>query len=121
VFDCSASGRAFYSAWYELVPAAAHTIRMKVRPGDRIASAVTVSGRHVTLTLRNRTSGKSFQRRATMTAPDVSSAEWIVEAPAACNASGRCEQLPQRLPDDDHQRQHQRVDRNGKGHAGDEP
>jgi hypothetical protein len=93
-FDCSASGRAYYSAWYELVPAAAHTIRMKVRPGDRIAAAVTVSGRRVTLTLRNRTSGKSYSRRATMISPDVSSAEWIVEAPAACEASGRCEQLP---------------------------
>ncbi len=93
-FDCSASGRAFYSAWYELVPAAARTIRMKVRPGNRIAAAVTVSGRHVTLTLRNRTTGKSHRTRATMTAPDVSSAEWIVEAPAACVATGRCEQLP---------------------------
>ena len=93
-FDCSASGRAHYSAWYELVPAAAHGVRLKVRPGDRIASAVTVSGRRVTLTLRNRTTGKSFRRQATMSAPDMSSAEWIVEAPAACDASGRCRQLP---------------------------
>ena len=28
-----------------------------------------------------------------MSSPDVSSAEWITEAPAECDSSGRCQQL----------------------------
>ena len=34
--DCSASGQASYSAWYELVPAAQVPVTMTVRPGDRL-------------------------------------------------------------------------------------
>jgi hypothetical protein len=92
--DCTRTGRASYTAWYELVPAPARTIRLAVRAGDRIAAAVTVQGKHVTLTLRDRSTGASFQKRATMSAPDVTSAEWIVEAPEGCDGNGRCTQLP---------------------------
>jgi hypothetical protein len=91
--DC-VGGRARYSAWYELVPATARNVQLKVHAGDRIAAAVTVQGRKVTMTLRNRTTGASFRKLATMSAPDVSSAEWIVEAPAGCTSGGSCRQLP---------------------------
>ena len=93
-FDCSADGSASYSAWYELVPAAGRTIPMTVRPGDTIDASVTVRATHVTLLLRNRTRHATFRRTFTMSDPDVSSAEWIVEAPSDCNGDGRCVQLP---------------------------
>jgi hypothetical protein len=47
----------------------------------------------VTLQIRNLTRKTNFTKTLFMAAPDVSSAEWIAEAPTGCNASG-CEQLP---------------------------
>jgi hypothetical protein len=91
--DCSSSGRASYSAWYELVPATSRTIRMRIRRGDTIATTVQVSGRRVSLRVVNRTTGATFAKTARMSAPDVTSAEWIVEAPSGCDSSG-CTQLP---------------------------
>jgi hypothetical protein len=92
--DCTRSGRAVYSAWYELVPALAKSVSMKVHPGDSITAAVSVSGKRVSLELRNRTTGKRFAKKLGMSSPDVSSAEWIVEAPEGCTSSGSCTQLP---------------------------
>lgn len=92
--DCSASGRATYSAWYELVPAGSRAIRMTVRPGDRMSASVDVSGNRVVMALRNVTRGTSFSKTARMASPDVSSAEWIIEAPSGCDRSGSCQQLP---------------------------
>src|SRR5438132_2926091 len=93
-FDCKGSGRASYSAWYELVPAASHTIHMQVRPGDSMAATVQVNGTRVTLRLRDRTRGTSFSSTKRMSAPDVTSAEWIVEAPSGCDRGNNCVQLP---------------------------
>ena len=94
-FDCSMNGEATYSAWYELVPDASHDIAIPVEPGDQIDAAVTVRGTRVTVLLRNRTRLQTFKRTFTMGAPDVTSAEWIVEAPADCDPSGQqCRQLP---------------------------
>lgn len=92
--DCHSSGGASYFAWYELVPAAAHEIRVRVHAGDRIAASVEVRGRRVSLKLRNRTTGARFALTQSMSAPDVSSADWIVEAPSACSSRGRCAVLP---------------------------
>jgi hypothetical protein len=93
--DCTASGRVESDAWYELVPAASHTTRLSVSPGDRMRASVTVTGTTVTLTIANLTSGRSFTRTLHDTVLDVTSAEWIVEAPSLC-ASGatECETLP---------------------------
>ena len=44
----------------------------------------------MTLRLVNLTRGTRFAKTLTMAAPDVSSAEWIVEAPSLCDAGGRC-------------------------------
>jgi hypothetical protein len=93
-FDCSASGRATYSAWYELVPANAKTIQMKVRPGDTMSASVAVQGKRVSIRLRDVTRGTTFARTLSMAAPDLTSAEWIVEAPSGCTSSGTCTQLP---------------------------
>lgn len=88
--DCSVAGQASYSVWYELVPAASVTIHLAIRPGDSIVASVAVSGRSVTVKIRNYTLKKGFTKKLTIKSPDVSSAEWIAEAPSACTRSGIC-------------------------------
>ncbi|HVS86398.1 MAG TPA: G1 family glutamic endopeptidase [Gaiellaceae bacterium] len=93
--DCTASGQARYSAWYELVPAPSVDVSLTVNAGDAIAASVAVSGTTVTMTLTDQTTGQSFTKTATVASPDTTSAEWIAEAPSNCNASGsRCTTLP---------------------------
>ncbi len=93
--DCSASGRVISTAWYELVPAPSSGIRMKVDPGDVLAGSVTVVGHRVTLTLVDRTRHKRFTKTVTLSSIDVTSADWIVEAPSECNGNGNyCQALP---------------------------
>src|SRR4051794_31286914 len=92
--SCDKHGRAAYAAWYELVPAPSRRVRMRVRPGNQMSATVTVRGQRVTLTLRNRTTGKRVVRRARMKAPGIASAEWVVEAPSGCNAAHHCDVLP---------------------------
>lgn len=91
--DCSADGARTSSAWYELVPSAAHTIHMTVDPGDLLSATVTVDGARVTVTLRDRTRGTEFTRTIHDRTLDLTSAEWIVEAPSECSGSN-CTVLP---------------------------
>jgi hypothetical protein len=91
--NCGSGGRAKYSAWYELIPADPVTIKMKVRPGDSISASVSVSGTTVKLRIRNDTRKTSFSATKHMSAPDVTSADWIVEAPSSCDDQG-CTALP---------------------------
>ena len=80
--DCSPAGKVVSSAWYELVPAAAQTIKFRVRPGDLVAASVTVEPQQVVvMTLSNLTLHRSFTKTLQAATVDVSSAEWIVEAP----------------------------------------
>lgn len=93
--DCDAAGSPHYSVWYELVPSPSVPVSLTVGPGDAITATVSVSGTTVTMTLGDLTTGETFTQSATVSAPDVSSAEWIAEAPSSCNASGgRCQTLP---------------------------
>jgi Peptidase A4 family len=85
--DCSATGQASYSAWYELVPAAQVPVTMTVQPGDRMSAHVAVGGDTVTVSLADLTRHASFSKRLTMSSPTVSSAEWIAEAPSRCLSS----------------------------------
>jgi hypothetical protein len=82
--DCNADGSASYSAWYELVPSPPVKVSMAVHPGDHITSKVTVDGSNVTIQLSDATTGGSFEKTLQATNPDVSSAEWIAEAPSTC-------------------------------------
>ncbi len=91
--DCTRSGRAASTAWYETVPDPSFPVFRTVRPGDRLAATVTVRGRLVTLVLRNLTRGWSFHRTLRTSPIDVSSAEWIVEAPSECQGNW-CRTLP---------------------------
>jgi hypothetical protein len=91
--DCTASGRVVSSAWYELVPAPSQSIRMSVRPGDQLSASVTVSGSRVSLVLSDSSTHRSFRKTLHATKIDVSSAEWIVEAPSACISVSICQTL----------------------------
>src|ERR1700742_138702 len=84
--DCS-NGSPTYSAWYELVPDAPVTTNMAVKPGDKIATTVTVNGNSVGIAMTNQTTGAKFNKTLQMDSPDTSSAEWIAEAPSACQGS----------------------------------
>lgn len=92
--DCTSAGRAVSSAWYELVPAASQTVRMRVSPGDTMFASVTVTGQRVTLVLQNQTRHTTFRKTLQVSPIDLSSAEWIVEAPSECVSANLCQTLP---------------------------
>ena len=92
--DCDAHGRPSYYIWYELVPSDPVNLKFKIAPGDTIASVVKASGSDILVQVTDRTRGTRFTRHLTMTSPDLTSAEWIAEAPTLCNDSGFCKQLP---------------------------
>ena len=93
--NCSSSGQASYYAWYELVPKAPVRVGLSVSPGDHITTTVSVSGGTVDIALQNTTTGQSVNKTLAMSNPDVSSAEWIAEAPSACDATvTQCTPLP---------------------------
>ena len=71
-----------YEAWWEIVPAPSVPIPLKIRAGDRVNAAVLVNGQKVTMSLKNLTRHTRFSKTMTLTQPlDVSSAEWVAEAP----------------------------------------
>ena len=83
--DCSSAGGSTYYAWYELVPEPPVNLAIKIRPGDTITTSVNVSGDTVLLQLKNRTLRTVFTKRVTTSNIDLSSAEWITEAPSNCS------------------------------------
>lgn len=91
--DCSSLGQAVFSAWYELVPAGPVHIALPVHAGDTLSASVAVSGHTVKLFLANRSSGATFATQLSADHVDVTSAEWIVEAPSRCDSTG-CQPLP---------------------------
>jgi hypothetical protein len=93
-FDCTPTGHTVLSGWYELVPAPSRTLRMRVDPGDLVKALVRIAGTHVTVSLWNLTRGTSFHRTVTDRHVDISSAEWIAEAPSECLSISQCRILP---------------------------
>jgi hypothetical protein len=91
--DCS-NGTPKYYAWYEILPASSVTVPLVVKPGDTITTSVNVKDTTVLVQIKNRTRKTSFTKAVTVAAPDLSSAEWIAEAPSACSSVGRCQVLP---------------------------
>jgi hypothetical protein len=94
--DCTGSTTTpvFY-AWYEILPAGAVRVPLKVRPGDQITTSVNVNGSTTLVQIKNRTRKTSFTRSLTVATPDLTSAEWIAEAPSACYGGGnRCKVVP---------------------------
>jgi len=93
--QCSSRGVATYFVWWEIVPAGEVRVPMKVRAGDRVTAAVLVNGSKVTMSIKNATRRTRFSTTVTVSQPlDVSSAEWIAEAPTACTPNGVCEVVP---------------------------
>jgi hypothetical protein len=90
--DCR-DGRAVYAAWYELLPDTSVSVPMSISAGDTISAEVSVDGGVATLTLTDVTTGQTFTTQASPSLLDISSAEWIAEAPSACFSATRCEQL----------------------------
>jgi len=92
--DC-ANGKATYYAWYEVVPDPSITVKnLKINPGDTITASVVVNGTEVLFWLKNRTRNAVFSKRVTVASPDLTSAEWIAEAPSECSSNGYCRQIP---------------------------
>jgi hypothetical protein len=92
--DCDASGNATHTAWYELLPAAPVQLDLKVSAGDHMSSSVTINGSAVTITVSDSTTGQSTTKNLTMpNQPDVSTAEWIAEAPSHCDNTSGCQPL----------------------------
>jgi hypothetical protein len=94
--DCNARGKAVYSSWWEIVPANAYSAGMRIHAGDRMSATVTVVGHRVRMTMKDRTTGATFAKSATPSVVDVTSAEWIQEAPSACTTASdsSCVVLP---------------------------
>src|SRR5947209_4898918 len=92
--DCTSGGHVRSFAWFELVPAASVKIRLRVPPGDLIQGAVTVVGRRVEISIRDLTRHTAFSKVVRAHVLDLSSAEWIVEAPSDCFSNGQCLTLP---------------------------
>jgi Peptidase A4 family len=92
--DCSNAGKATYYAWYELVPATSVTLKLKIFPGDVITSTVVVKGTDVLVQVKDRTRHTVFTKHLQMATPDLTSAEWIAEAPSECTVAGFCRTVP---------------------------
>ncbi len=84
-----------YYAWWEVVPAAAVRVTLRVKAGDRVTAGVAVDGPKVVFSLIDRTHGTRFSRILSESQPlDVASAEWIAEAPASCVSPVSCSTIP---------------------------
>lgn len=90
--DCR-NGQAVYAAWYELLPAASESVPIAIAAGDTISAEVRVDGVVAALSLTDLTTGQMFATQTTPPLLDISSAEWIAEAPSACYSPNRCAQL----------------------------
>lgn len=91
--DCS-NGTPRYYAWYEILPAGAIEVPLKVKPGDQITTSVNINGTTVLIQLKNRTRKTSFTKSLIVDSPDLTSAEWIAEAPSSCDEINRCNVVP---------------------------
>jgi hypothetical protein len=87
-------GQPDYVAWYELFPAPPVNLGMSIRAGDLMSATVSVDRRTVRVRLKNVTRNRVFTKLLRMKRPDLSSAEWITEAPTGCDYLGNCTTLP---------------------------
>lgn len=94
--DCDPeTGQPSYYAWYELVPNPSITIpSFRIAAGDLVTTSVNVlGGTTVEVQVKDRTRGTVFTKKLAFASPDLSSAEWIAEAPSDCS-SYRCRPIP---------------------------
>jgi hypothetical protein len=92
--DCGA-GVARHAVWYELIPSPPVAIPIAASPGDTMSAEVAVSGTSVTLSITDVTTSATFSTVVSPPSVDITTAEWIAEAPSTCNARlTRCTPLP---------------------------
>ena len=91
--DCLSSGRPSYYAWYEIVPAPPVRLGLHVEPGDRILGAVAWIDGRIVLGLKNVSRSTRVTKTVAVDSPDLTSAEWIAEAPSMCDARN-CSTIP---------------------------
>ncbi len=81
--DCS-SGKAVYSAWYEMYPKFPTNYSNTVKAGDQFSASVTTDGRgRFALTLTDSTQGWTHTANARLKSAKLGSAEVIAEAPSS--------------------------------------
>jgi hypothetical protein len=84
-----------YSAWWEVIPAPPVPIPLKVAAGDMMGAALLVDGQTLTFSMRNLTRHTRFTKQMTVSqALDLTSAEWIAEAPSLCSSASQCRVVP---------------------------
>jgi hypothetical protein len=74
------------------VPARPVELPVSVAPGDRITARISIEGMTMTLALLNETTSEAIATETTAPILDLSSAEWIAEAPSLC--LHQCTTLP---------------------------
>lgn len=85
--DCNGSTPTYY-AWYEFYPNPSYEIlTINVRPGDEMSAEVSYLGSQFTVTITDKTTGKTFSKSSAVKGAARTSAEWIAEAPC-CSRSG---------------------------------
>ena len=93
--DCHLNGQTSSYAWYELVPSPSHRISLRLHPGDRINGSVRSSSGAIVLSIQDATTHHRFLKTFHPSGLDITSAEWILEAPSACVfGSTACQTLP---------------------------
>lgn len=86
--DVDASGKASYSAWYELVPVPSTPVSLPVSPGDTVTVTINQTLPEIwDVTIRNDTTGQQWST-TTPYPSTMGSAEWIEETPLAIGTSG---------------------------------
>lgn len=78
--DMTSSGASYY-VWYEFYPHPAFKVPITVSPGDAISAEVSYSGKSFTVTISDVTTGKIWSKSSKVSQAQMSSAEWIAEAP----------------------------------------
>ena len=82
--DTNASGKAVYYAWYGMYPNSPVKLSMTINPGDQLSGEVKYTGSNkFTLTLTDATTKTKFSTSQTLRSAQMSSAEWIAEAPSS--------------------------------------
>lgn len=81
--DTDVKGKPSYYAWYEIYPDIAHQIPLKINANDKISAEVSYNPKTsvFTLSIKDITTGKSFETKQKYDGCVRSSAEWVNEAP----------------------------------------
>jgi hypothetical protein len=86
--DVSASGKASYSTWWEVIPAPSVTTTLPVTAGNHVHVDIHEIAPEIwTITIKNVSTGKSFSTKLPYTST-YATAEWIEETPVVIDNSG---------------------------------